>query len=173
MNRKGRLVRQRLLRLLALGMCNAVVVAAGLGIRAFISEPFVEHAGTVLYATLMYLMVTMLAARMGPFLVARNALAVCWLVEFGQLTGVPARLAAHSTLSRLVLGVAFQPLDLLWYCVGVAAAGCLHWMIRRWRARRTGGTATRSETADPPNGASEAVHHDTGPRVLDRLRRSR
>lgn len=59
------------------------------------------------------------------------AVGFCWLVEFLQLTGVPAALSAHSVLARLALGVTFDPMDLLWYPVGVVPLAAVHWRFGR------------------------------------------
>jgi len=163
-------------RLALLGLCTAlagVVVAAGLGVRELTGGAFAEHAGTVLYATLMYLLVclallaclivltclkiTTIAVGLGPIALGRVTVAACWLVELYQLTGVPARLAAHSTLSRLALGAAFQPLDLFWYVVGAVIAVGLHWTGSRLCARRLGSLTTRPSGTDVVGPQGEAV----------------
>lgn len=73
----------------------------------------------------------------------------CWLVEFGQLTGVPATLAAHSTLARLALGTTFHPADLLWYGIGATATFCLYWTVLSKRARRVAVVDTPGAGAEP------------------------
>jgi hypothetical protein len=54
------------------------------------------------------------------------ALAICWVVEAGQLYRQPTLDAWRATrVGHLVLGSGFDPRDLLSYALGVAAAACL------------------------------------------------
>ena len=68
---------------------------------------------------MVYAGVVFLWPRITPLRAGAIAIGFCWLVEFAQLTGVPAELSAHSLLARLVLGVSFDWTDILWYPVGV------------------------------------------------------
>lgn len=126
-----------------------LVVAAGLAV-CWCGGGFAEHGGTACYAVLVYLVVcfvaTVWAWRLRPLAVAAIAVAVCWLVEAFQLTEVPARWAAHSTVSRLVLGYGFQWWDLAGYLVAAAACGGLHAMRRRSRATGSGAAPGRPAT---------------------------
>ena len=88
-----------------------------------------QHSGTALYAALVYAGVIFLRPRTGVLPAALMAAGFCWVVEFAQLTGVPAELSARSVVARLVLGVAFDPLDLVWYLVGVAGVAALDRLI--------------------------------------------
>ncbi|MFI5729471.1 DUF2809 domain-containing protein [Kribbella sp. NPDC051587] len=106
-----------------------VVLACGLGVRAFTGGDFAKYAGVALYATLIYALV---AFWLRPLPAALAATAFSWAVEFFQLTGVPADLSARSTLAHLVLGSTFNAPDLFWYVVG-AALGVL---IVRARGQR-------------------------------------
>ncbi|WP_405395297.1 DUF2809 domain-containing protein [Microbispora hainanensis] len=107
-------------RRLAALAAAVMVVAAGLAVRALPAGAVAKYAGDLLYTLLVYALVVVAAPRARPFVVAAVALAVSWLVEFAQLTGVPAELSAHSTLARLVLGTTFNAPDLFWYAVGAA-----------------------------------------------------
>ncbi|MEI7030571.1 DUF2809 domain-containing protein [Streptomyces pratensis] len=128
-------------RLVAL-VAAALTIAAGLGARAAVAGAVAEYAGDALYTVLLCALVVLVAPRLGrrPAVAAGLALALSWAVEFAQLTGVPAELAAHSMAARLVLGSTFNAPDLLWYAVGAGLAwACLARAGfrdgERWRAR--------------------------------------
>jgi Protein of unknown function (DUF2809) len=116
------------LRWLAAGAA-VVILAAGLGVRAGAGGAFAKYAGVSLYAALVYALVVVVAPRLRASVVAAVALAFCWAVELAQLTPWPARLSARSTAARLVLGSTFNPPDLVWYAVGVAAMLALHLLV--------------------------------------------
>lgn len=78
-----------------------------------------QYSGTALYASMVYAGVLFLWPRISPLLAGGIAVAFCWLVEFSQLTGIPAALSARSLLARLVLGVQFDLTDVAWYPVGI------------------------------------------------------
>jgi hypothetical protein len=59
------------------------------------------------------------------------ALTFCWFIELLQLTGLPAELSERSLVARLVLGVQFDALDLVWYAVGVLPLTALHGALAR------------------------------------------
>lgn len=104
-----------------------LVLMSGVAVRLFTSGPFAEHAGTALYGAFIYTLVAAFGLRLRPVTVFGVAVVLCWLVEFFQLTGVPAQMAAHSSLSRWALGTTFHPADLPWYVIAATAAVCLHW----------------------------------------------
>jgi hypothetical protein len=116
-----------------------VVLAAGLGVRRVTGGAFAKDAGDALYAMFVYTLVVFAAPRIRPAWAAAVALAISWVVEFAQLSPVPARLSEHSTLARLALGSTFHAPDLLWYAVGVATALAVHLLaLRHWRGRGAG-----------------------------------
>ncbi|CAL9638499.1 hypothetical protein SUDANB132_06295 [Streptomyces sp. enrichment culture] len=100
-----------------------MIVGAGLGLRAVATGDVAKYGGDALYTLLMLALVVLVAPRTPPSAAAGAALAVSWGVEFLQLTPLPAELARHSTLARLVLGSTFNAPDLFWYAVGAAAGG--------------------------------------------------
>ncbi|MGW1316947.1 ribosomal maturation YjgA family protein [Streptomyces sp. NPDC002426] len=117
-----------------------VTVAAGLGVRAAAGGDaaggdVAKYAGDALYTVLIHTLVVLLAPRVRPLAAAGIALAFSWAVELAQLTGVPADLARHSTVARLVLGSTFNAPDLLWYAVGAALAWAVHRGLRSGPAR--------------------------------------
>ncbi|MEV7807060.1 DUF2809 domain-containing protein [Microbispora sp. NPDC088329] len=103
-----------------------VVIAAGLGVRALLCGAVAKYGGDLLYTLLVYALVVAAAPRARPVVAAAVALGVSWLVEFAQLTHVPAELSARSPLARLVLGTTFNAPDLFWYAVGAAAGYAVH-----------------------------------------------
>ncbi|MFI0421834.1 DUF2809 domain-containing protein [Spongiactinospora sp. 9N601] len=116
---------------LAAGAAALVTVAAGLGVRALAEGDFAKYAGDALYTLLIYALVVVAAPRVRPPVAALVAAGVSWLVEFAQLTGVPAALSQESLPARLVLGTTFNPPDLFWYAVGAACGLIAHTLARR------------------------------------------
>lgn len=112
--------------------CVAAVltVATGLGIRSTATGAVAKYAGDALYTVLILTLVVLLAPRVRPGTAAGAALGLSCAVELFQLTGVPADLAAHSTLARLVLGTSFNAPDLLWYAIGAAVGWAVHRAVR-------------------------------------------
>jgi hypothetical protein len=99
-----------------------VVLALGLGVRAFADGDFAKYAGVAFYATLIYALVSFW---LRPLWAAITATGISWAVEFFQLTGIPADLSAHSDLAHLVLGSTFNAPDLFWYAVGAALGAAI------------------------------------------------
>lgn len=108
-----------------------VTVGAGLGLRAVATGSPAKYGGDALYTVLIYALIVLVLPRVTALRAAAGALAASWVVEFLQLTGVPAELSRHSGLARLVLGSTFNPPDLLWYAVGAAAGWLGHTASRR------------------------------------------
>ncbi|WP_137993441.1 DUF2809 domain-containing protein [Streptomyces vilmorinianum] len=108
--------------------CAAAVltVAVGLGIRSVASGLVAKYAGDALYTVLILTLVVLLAPRVRPVTAAGIALGFSCAVELFQLSGVPAELAEHSTLARLVLGTSFNAPDLFWYAIGAAVGWAVH-----------------------------------------------
>ncbi|WP_245908306.1 DUF2809 domain-containing protein [Pseudosporangium ferrugineum] len=105
-------------RLTALGVAGLVLVA-GLLVRVYAPDLIAQPAGTMLYAALVYVGVFVLRPGTSPVPAGLVAVGFCWLVEFAQLTGLPADLSERSLVARLVLGSEFDWADVAWYPVGV------------------------------------------------------
>jgi Protein of unknown function (DUF2809) len=132
----------------------ALFLAVALAIRAAADGALEQISGTTLYASMVYAGVVFLWPRMRPLVAGAIAIGFCWAVELSQLTGVPAYLSARSIVARLVLGVKYDPADMLWYPAGVIPLVVVHWLLRRNQARRTQravaavtATARRNESA--------------------------
>ena len=119
-------------RLLALGAV-ALILGLGLGIRAVSDGWAAQHAGTALYASMIYAGVFALWPRLSPLWAGALAVGFCWAVEFFQLTGIPGDLSERSLLARLVLGARFDWTDIAWYPVGVVPLVALHLLTRARR----------------------------------------
>jgi hypothetical protein len=96
------------------------------------SGALAQYSGTALYAAMIYAGLYVLVPTLRPPVAGVLAVGFCWLVELFQLTGVPAALSERSLLARLALGVAFDPVDLLWYALGVLPLVAVH---SAWRSR--------------------------------------
>ncbi|MEU4159372.1 DUF2809 domain-containing protein [Actinoplanes sp. NPDC026670] len=119
------------LRLAMLGAAF-VFLATALTIRAVAplgSWPE-QSSGTALYASMTWAGVRFLGPRLSPLAAGGIALAWCWGAELCQLTGIPAALSADSLVARLVLGASFDPIDLIWYPLGIVP-------LVIWHHRRT------------------------------------
>jgi hypothetical protein len=138
-------IRPSVFRLLML-VVAALFLAVALAIRALTDGRLEQYSGTALYASMVYAGVLFLWPRMSPLPAAAIAIGFCWAVECAQLTGIPASLSARSLLARLVLGVQFDPADLLWYPVGVVPLVAVHQLLR---ARATGRPHHAEATRDP------------------------
>ncbi|MEV6848002.1 DUF2809 domain-containing protein [Actinoplanes sp. NPDC051411] len=133
----GHLLRVRLIAVAAI----AAFLALAFGIRlAFTggnvlnsSPGLAQYSGTALYAATVYAAVFALFPRTRPGPAAAAAIAFCWLIEFFQMTGIPAHLSDQSALARLALGRTFDPTDLLWYALGVLPLALLHHLVTRHR----------------------------------------
>ncbi|MEU7729615.1 DUF2809 domain-containing protein [Streptomyces sp. NPDC040724] len=132
--RDGAVVDRTRIRLVA-AAAAVVVVAAGLGLRAVTTGSVAKYGGDALYTVLLLTLVVLVAPRTTPLRAAGGALAVSCVVEFLQLSPVPAELSQRSTLARLVLGSTFNPPDLFWYSVGAAAGWLVHSAVRSLRSR--------------------------------------
>lgn len=142
-------------RLVALAAVGGILAIA-LGVRVLASGNGVldssgalrQHSGTALYASMVYAGVFVLAPRARPMVAGAIAAAFCWLVEFLQLTGIPAALSERSVVARLALGVQFDATDLAWYLVGVLPLVLLHAGVNRW-VLASGGRAVRGRRGRP------------------------
>lgn len=143
------------MRRLVLLLSAALVIGLGLAVHVGVPGEGGGFAGDALYAVLIFLLVAFIMPRAPSPTVAGTALAVCWAIEFLQLTGLPAALSRAVPLASLVVGSTFQWLDLLAYAVGVGAAAGADAFSRRAAGSSRGAPTTPSGGAPglrPPAG---------------------
>ncbi|WJH39777.1 DUF2809 domain-containing protein [Aliirhizobium terrae] len=110
------------------GLAALAVIAVGLLLRRFgyeIGLPFavVKYGGSILWGSMVFLLVGMLtgSARIG--LVALSALAIATAVEFSRLYHTPELDAFRlTTAGKLLLGRVFSLWNILAYATGIAGA---------------------------------------------------
>jgi hypothetical protein len=113
----------------------AVFAAAAFAIRAISDGALGQYSGAALSGSIVYTIVVFIWPTISPPVAGGIATAYCWIVEFSQLTGVPATLSQRSLVARLLLGAQFDIVDVAWYPVGIIPLVALHWLMRA-RARR-------------------------------------
>jgi hypothetical protein len=109
---------------LVYGVALVLVIAAGLGSRVFgrsLPSFVATYAGDTLYATMVFVVLGILAPRWSTARLALTALACSCAIEVSQLYHAPWIDAMRRTLpGALVLGYGFLWSDLACYAVGVA-----------------------------------------------------
>jgi len=120
----------------AYGIALVPVIAAGLGSRAFgRSLPWViaTYAGDTLYATMVFVVLGILARRWSTARLALTALACSCVIEVSQLYHAPWIDAIRRTRpGALVLGYGFLWSDLACYAAGVALATAVERLAARF-----------------------------------------
>jgi hypothetical protein len=106
----------------------ALTVALGVASRRLpLGLPLWDKSlGDALYAVATYLVLGLLAPRLGSARTAAGSLAFCLGVETFQLTGIPARYA-HLAPVRWLLGTSFSWHDITCYVAGIAGI----WLLER------------------------------------------
>lgn len=124
-------------RLLYLALA-LIVVALGLASRKYREAlpVFVgEYAGDTLWALMVYLLISTLAAGRSIAVRATAALTFAVLIEFSQLYHAPWIDAIRATtLGALVLGRGFLATDLVCYAVGIGVGAAIEAGVRRYFA---------------------------------------
>jgi hypothetical protein len=115
-------------------VAGLLVVGAGLGARYGLSGFWAKYLGVALYAAIIYALVAFIKPGMPVVRTGAIALLVCWLIEFGQLTWVPAWLSSKHLILRLIFGALFSGWDLPAYLLGVALAAGAQAL---WRSSNT------------------------------------
>ena len=119
----------RWIRLLAVTSAGACAGAA-YAIRAVLDGPVEQYSGAALSGAIVYTIAIFIRPRLSPLIAGGCAVAYCWLIEFGQLTPIPAAISEHSWFARQLLGARFDLVDVAWYPVGVIAIAAAHWILR-------------------------------------------
>jgi hypothetical protein len=135
-------------RRLVIAVLAAATVGLGLLVHRSVSGTVGDVVGDALYAVLIYLLAAFVAPRARPPRSALIAFTICAGIELLQLTGLPRLWAAEFPPIGLVLGVGFDPRDLVVYAVAVIAAAGVDEVIARRRGSRVPGNAT----GRPPEG---------------------
>ena len=131
-------------RRIVLAGAAAVTVLAGLAVSTGYSGFAADAAADALYTALVYLLVALLCPRLRVAQVALLAFTLSAIIEFSQLTGLPAALAAVFPPARLIFGTTFVATDLLFYLVGAALIALVDVVVTRLLRRdRPGGTSRR------------------------------
>ena len=107
-----------------------VTIMLGLLVRlkkAWFPDVVNAYLGDVLYAFMMFYIVSFIAPDKKPEYKGGVALLVCYCIELGQLYRADWINAVRATLpGRLILGSGFLWSDLLAYFIGVCAAYAVH-----------------------------------------------
>ncbi len=109
-----------------------VVVAAGLALQTVRHLPGSDAAGTVLYAIAAVLAAAALFPRLRPIAAAAIGGGAALAVEFAQLSALPGLVAERFQPARLVLGGAFDPVDVAFLVLGAGGG----WLLLRALGRR-------------------------------------
>jgi Protein of unknown function (DUF2809) len=107
----------RRIRLLAVVGVLACL-ALGLGLQLLDRSPVIDLLGSVLYVMLVGLLVLLVRPSLSGLRIAAIALGIATVVELLQLTPIPTVIVESFPPARLVLGSAFDPLDLVAYLAG-------------------------------------------------------
>ena len=129
--------RNRLLYLVAI----IAVIPLGLAIRrspAAFPALVAEYGGDTLWALMIFLGIGLLQPKMPTLKAAAIALALCYVIEFSQLSDAPWLVQLRHATYGLVLGYGFMWSDIVCYTVGVSlgTAAELHWTYR-WKPSRS------------------------------------
>ena len=96
-----------------------------------------EYSGDVLWALMLFLVVSLVLVRRTLFQRCIISLVLAFAVEVSQLYHAPWIDGIRSTtLGGLVLGFGFLWSDLVSYLVGIAAGALIELTLRRWRGMR-------------------------------------
>lgn len=112
-----------------------LVLVAGLSARYGLSGFWAKYLGVGLYATIVYALVVFVKPEVLVVRAGAIALFACWLIEFAQLTGVPAILSSKHLILRLVFGYTFSVWDLPAYLLGVLLGVGVHALARSKNGR--------------------------------------
>lgn len=112
-------VRPARARRLPTAVAALLVVLAGLTVATTGTGPWADALGDALYASLVLLLLRLVAPGLRTRTHVLAALATCAVIEAAQATGVPAAVVEAFPPARFVLGTTFVATDLLAYAVGV------------------------------------------------------
>ncbi|KQQ47269.1 hypothetical protein ASF61_01035 [Duganella sp. Leaf126] len=123
---------------LVCGMLVLAVIALGLASRRYpglFPAALGKYPGDALWTMMVFFGLAVIAPRSSATRLALGALAISWVVEFGQLYQAPWIVAVRAhPLGHLVLGSAFGWSDLVAYAAGALLAFLMASVI--WRGGR-------------------------------------
>ncbi len=115
-----------------------VVIGTGLVATRAVDSLAGDLLGAALYAVLVYVLLGVARPAWPVLALAGVTIGICAVIEFAQLTGVPAQLVDAFAPARYVLGSTFAAHDLPAYGVGALLAGSADaWVLRRAAASGT------------------------------------
>ena len=112
-----------------------VVIACGLSLRWYglplgLPAFVVKYGGSLLWATMVFLLVGVLLPQLSRAQIAAIAAAIAVAVEFSRLVHTPWLDAFRlTTAGALLLGRIFSPWNLLAYAVGIAFGAWIDWLV--------------------------------------------
>lgn len=122
---------------LVYGAIVLAVIALGLASRRYpglLPAALGKYPGDALWTMMVFFGLAMIAPRWSVARLALGALAISYVVEFGQLYQAPWIMAVRAhPMGHLVLGTAFGWMDLVAYTVGAVVAFVIESAIRRYR----------------------------------------
>jgi len=125
---------------LVYGAIVLAVIALGLASRRYpglLPAALGKYPGDALWTMMVFFGLAMIAPRWSVARLALGALAISYVVEFGQLYQAPWIVAVRAhPLGHLVLGTAFGWLDLVAYTVGALLAFAIERIIAHRRRRQ-------------------------------------
>ena len=104
------------------GLAAAVSLALGLGLQLLDRTPVIDVLGSVVYIVFIASALRAIRPALGAVACAATAFGFATLVELSQLTELPQRVVDAFPPSRLLLGSAFDPVDVFAYAGGAALA---------------------------------------------------
>ena len=122
---------------LVYGAIVLAVIALGLASRRYpglFPAALGKYPGDALWTMMVFFGLAVIAPRSSVARLALGALAISYVVEFGQLYQAPWIVAVRAhPMGHLVLGTAFGWMDLVAYTVGAVVAFVIESVIRRYR----------------------------------------
>jgi hypothetical protein len=108
------------------GLVAAVSLALGLGLQLLERTPVVDVLGSVVYIVFIASALRAIWPSLGAVACSATAFGFATLVELSQLTELPQRVVDAFPPSRLLLGSAFDPIDVFAYAGGAVLAFLVH-----------------------------------------------
>ena len=122
------------------GLAAAVSLALGLGLQLLDRTPLIDVLGSVVYIVFIACLLRAIWPRLGAVGTAATAFGFATAVELLQLTELPQGVVDVFPPSRLLLGSAFDPIDLFAYAGGALLAFAVQLML----TGRAGPTSDRA-----------------------------